>query len=186
MLLIRGAVASGAVSSSWMWKRLTSVLTVISWVTAVSRGLYFTFSWLLTPRKCTGMFRTLPSPIRRSRSHGCETPVTCPPHGRQPDQCQGGDGVLRAERRPLRPPLVHRSARSAEELLDQRRRARGRIRRRHGLRRILDQRLQPDRGVRHDRHARSGEHPADPLAGGGEEPDGADVLRHPGAGWRSV
>src|SRR5918994_3063602 len=35
-----------------MWKRLTSVFTVIGGNTAVSQGLYFTFSRLLTPRKC--------------------------------------------------------------------------------------------------------------------------------------
>jgi hypothetical protein len=45
-----------------MWKRLTSVLTVISLSTAVSQGLYFTFSRLLTPRKCTGMSMVLSSP----------------------------------------------------------------------------------------------------------------------------
>ena len=61
----------------------------------------------------------------------------------------------RGTRRPLRPALVHRRARPAEELLDQRRRARRRLRRRHGLRRLLDHRLQPDRGVRHDRDAGS-------------------------------
>ena len=42
---------------------------------------------------------------------------------------------------------------AAEVVLDQRRGARRRLRARHGLRRLLHDRLQPDRGVGHDRRA---------------------------------
>ena len=89
-------------------------------------------------------------------------------------------------RRPLRPALVHRRARPAEELLDQRRRARGRLRRRHGLRRLLDHRLQPDRGVGHDRDAGPDHLRADPLAPRGGERGRAHVLRHPRARRRAL
>ena len=53
-------------------------------------------------------------------------------------------------------PLVHGHQRPAEELLGRSRGARGRPRRGHGLRRLVDHRLQPDRGVGHDRDARPG------------------------------
>ena len=82
-------------------------------------------------------------------------------------------------RRPLHPALVHRRPRPAEELLDQRGRARGRLRGRHGLRRLLDHRLQPDRGVGHDRDARPLDLRAHPLAARGGERRRPHVLRHP-------
>ena len=61
--------------------------------------------------------------------------------------------LRRGPRHPLRAALVHRHPGPAEELLDQRPGARGRLRGRHGLRRLVDHRLQRDRGVGHDRHA---------------------------------
>ena len=61
----------------------------------------------------------------------------------------------RSARDPLHPPVVHRRPRAAEVVLDQRRRARRRARGGDGLRRLLDHRLQRDRGVGHDRDARS-------------------------------
>ncbi len=45
--------------------------------------------------------------------------------------------------------------------------------------------LQPDRGVGHDRHARSAQL-RDPALATGREADRPDVLRHPGAGRRAV
>ena len=63
-------------------------------------------------------------------------------------------GARRGAGHPLHPALVHRHPRPAEVVLDQRRRARRRLRGRHGLRRLLDHRLQRDRGVGHDRDAR--------------------------------
>ena len=45
-------------------------------------------------------------------------------------------------------------------------RARGRARRRHGLRRLVDHRVQRDRGVGHGRDPRSGDVPADAVEGG--------------------
>ena len=74
--------------------------------------------------------------------------------GERPQTADDVMKVVQRARRPLHPPLVHRRARPAEELLDQRLRARGRVRGRDGLRRLLDHRLQPDRGVGHDRDAR--------------------------------
>ena len=74
---------------------------------------------------------------------------------------------------------------TAEELLDQRLRARGRIRGRYGLRRVLDHRLQPDRGVGHDRDARPGDLRDAALAPRGEG-DGPHVLRRQGPRWRAV
>ena len=90
------------------------------------------------------------------------------------------------QRRPLHPPLVHRRPRPAQELLDQRVRARGRVRGRDGLRRLLDHRLQPDRGVGHDRHARP-DHASTilPWRARGEG-DRADVLRRPGPRRRAL
>src|SRR3954449_3863946 len=73
MLLIRGALSSGAVSSSWIWNLLTAVFTVTSLLASGSifgaafrfteplRGLYFTFSRLLTCRKLYLVLRTLSS-----------------------------------------------------------------------------------------------------------------------------
>src|SRR4051812_34339199 len=61
IVLIRGALSSGAVNSSWIWNLLTSVLTVTGHppptlmkgirFTEPLIGLYFTFSHLLTSRK---------------------------------------------------------------------------------------------------------------------------------------
>ena len=89
--------------------------------------------------------------------------------------------VVARPRRPLHPPLVHRHPRPAEELLDQRRRARGRVRGRHGLRRLLDHRLQPDRGVGHDRDARPVDLRDPALAARRRRRRRAHVLRRPGA-----
>src|SRR5262245_24414306 len=71
LLLISGALPSGAVSSSWMWKRLTSVFTVISSLTAFHAG----FTLLLA-----GYLRLVSVPslfafcflIRRMRRVGCD------------------------------------------------------------------------------------------------------------------
>ena len=54
-------------------------------------------------------------------------------------------------------PLVQRPRGASEELRDHARRARGRARRRDGLRRLVDHRLQRDRGVGHGRDPRSGD-----------------------------
>ena len=56
----------------------------------------------------------------------------------------------------------------------------GALEARHGLRRLLDHRLQRDRGVRHDRDARPGDIRGAALAPGGAGRR-ADVLRHPDA-----
>ena len=53
-------------------------------------------------------------------------------------------------------PLVHRPRGAPEELRDHARRARRRARRRDGLRRLVDHRLQRDRGVGHGRDPRPG------------------------------
>ena len=53
-----------------MWKWLTSVFTVIGGNTAVSQNLYFTFSRLLTPRKCTE--------ISAGVRFGSRMPITLP------------------------------------------------------------------------------------------------------------
>ena len=63
-------------------------------------------------------------------------------------------GAGRGGRRRVHPLLVHRHPRPAEELRRRQGRARGRARGGHGLRRLVDHRLQPDRGVGHDRDAR--------------------------------
>ena len=72
----------------------------------------------------------------------------------QPKTADDVQGLRRRARHPLRPALVHRHPRPAQELLDQRGGARRRVRGRHGLRRLVDHRLQRDRGVGHDRDAR--------------------------------
>ena len=72
----------------------------------------------------------------------------------QPKTADDVKALVEERGHPLRPPLVHGHPRPAQELLDQRGRARRRLRGRHGLRRLLDHRLQRDRGVGHDRHAR--------------------------------
>ena len=84
----------------------------------------------------------------------------------------------RGARHPLHPPVVHRHPRPAEGVLDQRHRAGRRVRGRDGLRRLLDHRLQPDRGVGHDRDAGPDDVRGPALAPcrAGRR---ADVLRHP-------
>src|SRR5262245_4663592 len=143
MLLINWALPSGAVSSSWMWKRLTSVFTVILSLTAFHTGFTLllagylrlvsvpslgAFCFLIRRTGRVGCYlrgRAAGPPGRRGQSrtgsaHGCLDRD----QGRHRDQPEGGDRVLRGERRPLRPALVHRPARAAEELLDPCRRAR--------------------------------------------------------------
>ena len=56
--------------------------------------------------------------------------------------------------RRARPLLVHRPRGAPEVVRDHARRDGGRPRRRHGLRRLVDHRLQPDRGVGHGRDPR--------------------------------
>ena len=94
----------------------------------------------------------------------------------QPQDRRRRQGDRRGARHPLRPLLVHRHPRAAEELLDQRGRARRRLRGRHGLRRLVDHRLQRDRGVGHDRDAGRLDLRGAALAAGGAG-RGADVLR---------
>ena len=98
----------------------------------------------------------------------------------QPASADDVKGDLRGAEHPLHPSLVHGHPRPAEVLQRRRVRARRRVRRRDGLRRLVDHRLQRDRGVGHDRDAR----PVDvrraavaPRGAGG----GADVLRRPDA-----
>ena len=101
-------------------------------------------------------------------------------HDRAAHDRRRRQGARRGARHPLHPLLVHRHPRPAEVVLDQRRRARRRVRGRDGLRRLLDHRLQRDRGVGHDRDAR----PVD-VRGAAVAPGGAgrraDVLRRPHA-----
>ena len=85
----------------------------------------------------------------------------------------------------LRSPLVRRHRGAAEELRDHHRGAGGGARGRHGLRRLVDHRLQPDRGVGHDRDPRSAHVPGDAVEDGraqGREDD----LRRRDAGWQAV
>ena len=63
-------------------------------------------------------------------------------------------------RRSVRPPLVHGHRGAPEELRGHAPGARGRARRRDGLRRLVDHGLQRDRGVGHGRDPRSGDVPA--------------------------
>ena len=74
---------------------------------------------------------------------------------------RGGEGRVR-------PLLVHRPRGASEELRDHAERDGGRARRRHGLRRLVDHRLQRDRGVRHGRDARPGDVPRSCPAAEGE------------------
>ena len=91
-------------------------------------------------------------------------------------------GARRGEQHPLHPPVVHRHPRAAEVVLDLRRAARRRLRGRHGLRRLLDHRLQRHRGVGHDRHARPDDVQRAALAAGGRRRRRAHVRRRPDAG----
>ncbi len=96
-----------------------------------------------------------------------------------------GGGHRRGEGRQVHPSLVHGHPRPAQEL----RHHQGGTRRRHGaghgVRRFLDHRLQRDRGVGHDRHARPA-HFRDPALPPAGAVGGAHVLRHPGARRRAV
>ena len=95
--------------------------------------------------------------------------------------------LVRETRRPLHPAVVHRHPRPAQVLLDQRAGARGRLRGRHGLRRLLHHRLQRDRGVRHDRDAGPVDLRAAAVAARGRRRRGrADVRRHPDPGARAL
>ena len=78
-------------------------------------------------------------------------------------------------------PLVHRSRGAPEELRDHPRRVRGSARRRDGLRRLVDHRLQRDRGVGHGRDPRPG-HVRDHAVALGRVEGRPDDLRrrHPG------
>ena len=129
-----------------------------------------------------------PAPDRRS-SPACpprrgET-ARVPAHARPATDRRRRQGPLRRARRPLHPLLVHRHPGPAQVVLDQRRRARRRLRGRHGLRRLVDHRLQRDRGVGHDRDARRVDVRRAAVAAGprGRRPD---VLRHPHPGAHAV
>ena len=63
-------------------------------------------------------------------------------HARAAADRRRRQGARRGAQHPLHPLLVHRHPRPAEVVLDQRRRARRRVRGRHGLRRLVDHRLQ--------------------------------------------
>ena len=101
-------------------------------------------------------------------------------HDRAAHHRRRRQGVRRRARHPLHPFLVHGHPRPAQVVLDQRGRARRRLRGRDGLRRLLDHRLQRHRGVRHDRHARRLDLRGAPVAPG-RAGRRADVLRHPHA-----
>ena len=99
----------------------------------------------------------------------------------QPKTADDVKAIVDGPGHPLRPALVHRHPRPAEELLDQRGGARRRVRGRHGLRRLVDHRLQRDRGVGHDRHARRFDLQGAPVAARGQQGVARAVLRrrHP-------
>ena len=83
----------------------------------------------------------------------------------------------------LRPPLVHGHRGAPEELRGHAAGARGRARRRDGLRRLVDHGLQRDRGVGHGRDPRPGHLPADAE----RWPQGrADDLRRRHSGRRAL
>ena len=95
------------------------------------------------------------------------------PHGDDREQGPGDVRPLRPQGRPqsdeeggrrVRPLLVHRHRGAPEELRDHAQRARGRARRRNGVRRVVDHGLQRDRGVGHGRDPGSGDVPADARA----------------------
>src|ERR1700712_2064736 len=192
IVLISGALSSGAVSSSWIWNLLTAVFTVTSVLASGSaegglfalQSLYLAFT-LLSASYLRGVSYTcFSSPMQAGRSSSSLPairrsaprrfirlslrPSRIPPgaqsRGRAPPKCRGLHRAVQGLRRPLRPPLVHRRARPAEELLGQRLRARRRLRRGDGLRRLVDPRLQSDRGARHARGSRSRDLRDDPLA----------------------
>ena len=94
---------------------------------------------------------------RRNRDHGHDReqePGDVRPGGAPRRTAPDGGGGDR-----LRPLLVHRHRGPPEELRDHAGRARGRARRRDGLRRLVDHRLQRDRGVGHGRDPRPGDVP---------------------------
>ncbi|CAA9472689.1 MAG: Glutamine synthetase type I, partial [uncultured Solirubrobacteraceae bacterium] len=98
--------------------------------------------------------------------------------GRPAPLRRGRQGARRRAGHPLHPPVVHGHPGPAQVVLDRRPGARRRVRRRHGLRRLLHHGLQRHRGVRHGRGAGPDDLRGDPLAarGAGRR---ADVLRHP-------
>ena len=90
-------------------------------------------------------------------------------------------GVLERDQdagRRVRPVLVHRPRGAPEELRDHARRDRGCARRRDGLRRLVDHRLQRDRGVGHGRDPRPGDVPADAARAARRDGGRPDDLRH--------
>src|SRR5918994_7699698 len=100
-----------------MWKRLTFLFPVIGGNTAVSQGLYFTFSRLLTGRKSNEISPGV-RPGSRQLDH-LPSISECEPlrigldfrdRGRVPDDSEGGDFLLRGQPGPIRPALVHRHA----------------------------------------------------------------------------
>ena len=114
-------------------------------------------------------------------------PLACRHDGRPTTDRRRRQGARRRSADPLHPPLVHRHPRPAEVVLDQRRRARRRVRGRDGLRRLLDHRLQRDRGVGHDRHARPDDvHRAALAPGGRRRRRRAHVRRRPDARARAL
>ena len=119
---------------------------------------------------------------RAAASPRCRGPLAAAPWPTSRTTARRRQGARPGARHPLHPALVHRHPGPAEVVLDQRRAARRRLRGRHGLRRLLDHRLQRDRGVRHDRDARP-----DDVRGAAVAPRGrgrrrrAHVLRHPDA-----
>ena len=105
----------------------------------------------------------------------------------QPTHRRGRPRLRPRARRPLHPAVVHRHPRPAEVVLDQLAGPRGGLRGRHGLRRLLDHRLQRDRGVGHDRDARPVDVPPAAVAPRGRgRRGGADVRRHPHARARAL
>ena len=119
----------------------------------------------------------------RSTCGRAVAPLGSPPMSttEQPTTADDVKAHRRRARHPLHPLLVHRHPRPAQVVLDQRGRARRRLRGRDGLRRLLDHRLQRDRGVGHDRHARRRRRSRCCPWRPDEQGVGADVLRHPHA-----
>ena len=105
------------------------------------------------------------------------------------DRPEGGPQAGRGRRDRVHPLLVHRHRGPAEVLRGRQGGARGRLRGGHGLRRLLDHRLQPDRGVGHGRDARPRHLLGAAVAGRRRPGQGqrrAAVLRRAEAGWRAL